>query len=472
MILGVWVSGWFVFVLMTISCQRKWDNPYGASDYNTPPQAVFMVTRLAADKCSLQCDASASLDKEDHSDELLVRWDWESDGVWDTDWSAVKQASHLFTGNGQAVVRCQVRDRQNGIDNAFKIIGIAFEADTWLNHFIGYVAVDAAPVAFAQGDRVRWDSTGDGTWDTGWDSVLTDTFVYPVEGEQTIRLEVCGVDGAVGVLSTRINVNFHPGMQPVPGNTFWMGSTYETDADNPNQGLGMYADEMPVHQVTVAAFWLDSTEVTQAEYAALLGVNPSFAVGRADNPVEQVTWFDAVMFCNARSRRDGLDTVYTYTGRTLDQNLNYQLTGVAYDLTRNGYRLPTEAEWECAARGNTATRYHCGDDTLVLEQYAWFRANALNRVHPVARKLPNQYGLYDMHGNVFEWCHDWYDPLYYSAGPAANPIGPASSPTLSRVTRGGCYLLPYSNNRSAQRSGHYDAAMVDYLGFRVALPTQ
>lgn len=237
------------------------------------------------------------------------------------------------------------------------------------------------------------------------------------------------------------------------GNSFQMGS------ENGE------SDEQPVHTVSFTYnFFMDTTEVTQKDYETLLGVNPSNWQG--DNlPVEQCNWYDAVLYCNARSKRDGRDTVYSYSSILGTPGNGCTLSGLVIDLSKKGYRLPTEAEWEYVCRAGTTTDYYWGGGTI--GDYAWYDSNSGGKTHDVATKLPNSYKLYDMSGNVWEWCNDWYGADYYSSSPGTDPTGPASG--SDRVDRGGSWFIMESHLRSAIRArdgpvnGSYD------YGFRCVL---
>jgi len=202
-------------------------------------------------------------------------------------------------------------------------------------------------------------------------------------------------------------------------------------------GDSAYQNALPLHMVKFTRdFYMDTIEVTQADYTALMGVNPSFFSGDPRLPVERVTWFDAVLYCNLRSKRDGLDTVYRYS-------LLYGIPGdgcsllddLFIDYARSGYRLPTEAEWEYACRAG-AGNYQTVD-IAGLSSSAWWAGNSGNTTHPVATRFPNAWGLYDMCGNVWEWCNDWY-AKNYPYGSQTDFSGPSTG-TL-RVLRGGSWL--------------------------------
>jgi formylglycine-generating enzyme required for sulfatase activity len=229
----------------------------------------------------------------------------------------------------------------------------------------------------------------------------------------------------------------------LPAGSFFMGS-----ADGES-------DEMPVHQVTLDAFWMDRTEVTQAQYGKLVLGNPSHFKGD-DRPVEQVSWAQAALYCNLRSRAEGLDPCYDEeTARC--------------NLQANGYRLPTEAEWEYACRAGSTAAFDFGSQAGMLNQSAWFADNAGKKTQPVARKKPNPWGLSDMHGNVAEWCNDVYEGTYYAHSPARNPPGPDEGEKY--VLRGGAWNSRPTGCRSAARVGEdpgfQDACFArDAIGFR------
>ncbi|MCP5524554.1 MAG: formylglycine-generating enzyme family protein [Verrucomicrobiales bacterium] len=244
------------------------------------------------------------------------------------------------------------------------------------------------------------------------------------------------------------------GLQPlgnmvwIPPGTFVMGS--------PGGESGRYDDEGPQMEVTLTqGFWLGRCEVTQREYLELRGVNPSAFVGDLECPVEQVTWHDAVAYCAALTERERL------AGRLP--------AGYAY-------RLPTEAEWEYACRAETTTRFYFGDALgcsndrnciFCAEMDSWmvWCGNYSGRPQPVGSRLPNAWGLYDMHGNVREWCADRYG--VYAGGSVTDPEGPASG--SARVCRGGSYDNYARGCRSAFRFPDPPESARSSQGLRVAL---
>ena len=171
-------------------------------------------------------------------------------------------------------------------------------------------------------------------------------------------------------------------------------------------------DETP-HTVSVSVFYLDRYAVTQELYEKVMGVNPSKRKEKK-NPVERLQWTDAVRFCNKCSEQEGLTPCY-------------DLTTWKCNFDADGYRLPTEAEWEYACRAGGTTKYCFGDDEAKLPSYAWFKPHSQGRPQPVGQKLANRWGLFDMHGNVWQWCNDWYSEAYYTESPKENPQGPATA---------------------------------------------
>jgi len=195
----------------------------------------------------------------------------------------------------------------------------------------------------------------------------------------------------------------------------------------------------PLHSVTISRpFEIGIHEVTQKQYEAVMGTNPSQYKG-ADNPVDSVSWNDAVEFCQKWSAMP------------------------AEKAAGNIYRLPTEAEWEFACRAGTSSKFCFGDDESQLVDYAWFKKTARSTSHPVGQKEPNLWGIYDMHGNVYEWCQDYYAP--YQAGPVTDPKGDETGP--QRILRGGGFTNITNYCRSAERSYVSVDTIRHSYGFRV-----
>jgi acetoin utilization deacetylase AcuC-like enzyme/formylglycine-generating enzyme required for sulfatase activity len=231
-------------------------------------------------------------------------------------------------------------------------------------------------------------------------------------------------------------------MVVIPGGFFDMGS---------RKGA---SDETPVHKVWVDSFWMDRFEVVQEQFKKYQISDPSH-FKNPKNPLEQINWTDAAIYCNERSLAEGLEPCYDEeTWRCSFQ--------------ANGYRLPTEAEWEYACRAGTTTKYSFGNDARKLRAYSWFVGNSSRRTHPVGKKKPNPWGLYDMYGNVAEWCNDFYSENYYKHSPEKNPRGPTDGE--ERVLRGGAWNSTADSLRSSCRASDPsidDTCLAsDAIGFR------
>lgn len=218
------------------------------------------------------------------------------------------------------------------------------------------------------------------------------------------------------------------------------------------------------HSVAISPFYMGTHEVTQKAYRELMGSNPSQFRGE-NLPVENVSWHDAILYCNKRSIAENLTPAYAITcsGDTMM---------VTWDRKANGYRLPTEAEWEYACRAGTVTPFFTGENVTVdqANYYGTYPYDGYpsghyrNRTIPTGSLVPNAWGLYDMHGNVWEWCWDWYGA--YDTAAAENPAGPDSG--TYRVNRGGGWNDFGRHLRSAYRAAYPPENKTFNLGFRIA----
>ncbi len=197
-------------------------------------------------------------------------------------------------------------------------------------------------------------------------------------------------------------------------------------------------NEKPVHLIKITkGFWMSKNQITQEQWEAIIGNNPSSFKG-PDHPVEYVSWQDCQDFCRRLSDKIGKKC-----------------------------RLPTEAEWEYACRAGTETEYCFGDKLEDLSHYAWFALNSVSTTHPVGKLKSNNWGMYGMHGNVQEWCQDWYNESYYRDSPVKDPEGPNSG--YNRVVRGGSWLRKPDFCRSAHRDGDTPNTACNYIGFRIVV---
>ena len=276
-----------------------------------------------------------------------------------------------------------------------------------LQHVTGAVGKN---VPAGAGKRIEYDALAE------YDKLQGEDFVFKVKASSL--LENATVNG----------VPFE--MVLVQGGTFTMGATSE-------QGSDAESDERPAHSVTVSDFYIGKYEVTQAQWRAVMCSNPSHFKGD-DLPVECVSWNDVQVFI---------------------RNLNA--------LTGKTFRLPTEAEWEYAARGGNRSAGYKFSGSNYIGAVAWFINNSGGKTHPVGGKSPNELGLYDMSGNVCEWCSDWYGSSYYGSSPSNNTQGPSSG--SSRVLRGGSWFSDSGYCRVSNRDYDNPDLRDDGIGVRLVL---
>ena len=273
----------------------------------------------------------------------------------------------------------------------------------------------------------------------------------------------------------------------IPAGEFVMGDAFDPEGAD---------DELPVHTNTISAFYMDATEVTKAKWDEVYtwATNNGYSFdnagsGKATNhSVHTVNWYDCTKWANARSEMEGLTACYTLDGEVCRTNNS---VAPVCDWSANGYRLPTEAEWEKAARGGASGRrfpwsdtskishsranYYAGggysyDDSDGVGYHPDYDEGGLPYTSPVGSFAPNGYGLYDMAGNLWEWCWDWYGNTYYASSPGADPRGPASG--SGRVGRGGCWNYSAYFCRVAVRFSFSPGIEFDFLGFRLVRAAQ
>ncbi|UCF16318.1 MAG: SUMF1/EgtB/PvdO family nonheme iron enzyme, partial [Phycisphaerales bacterium] len=310
----------------------------------------------------------------------------------------------------------------------------------------GSVTKSPTQVGYNRGDEVTLEAVPNTGYSfTNWSGDLSGTanpVLLIVDGDMAVTASFVLTAKASDVVTNSIGMN----LVYVPAGSFMMGSSRSAAqlAEEYDKNQIRFASEFPQHPVQISrGFWMGQTEVTQGQFESVMNARPwsgqAYVQEDANNPAVYVSWDEAAEFCRRLSQQEG-----------------------------KTYRLPTEAEWEYACRAGTKTRFSFGDSDLPLADYAWFDGNAdavrQDYAHAVGLKKPNPWGLHDMHGNVFEWCSDYYDEKYYSNSPGVDPTGPASG--TSRSLRGGSWDSAESGLRCSYRSGYrVDRGLL--VGFRV-----
>ncbi len=347
------------------------------------------------------------------------------------------------------------------------------------------VCSNLAPASVAV---VEWASSATGPWTNNWAGLEAVT----ADANGKIQVSVPMFYRVRGTNSVSPGT-VPSGMVLIPAGSFTMGNCM-------NPGEGAY-DELPLHTVNVSAFYADTNLVSYTLWTSVYQWATNHGYGfdnaglgkAASHPVQSVSWYDAVKWCNARSEKEGRTPCY-YTNASQSQATIYR--SGQYDLAANwvnwvvsGYRLPTEAEWEKAARGGASGHRFPWGDTISWGQANYYASpssyaydvNPTSGYNPVwtgggspyttavGTFAPNGYGLYDMAGNVFQWCWDWYGDAYYSSSPGTDPRGPA--PGSYRVFRGGCWGYYAINCRAASRYYYTPTGRYSYMGFRSVLPS-
>jgi formylglycine-generating enzyme len=315
--------------------------------------------------------------------------------------------------------------------------------------------------------EVRFYFDGNGI---GSDTSFPYSFSFPTnsytDGTHTVKVIAEDYEGAETAKQLNINISPPPGMVFVQGGTFTMGDHFSEGEPN----------ELPVHSVTLSNYCMGAAEVTQSEWAQYMPAENWSSFGTGDTyPVYNVSWYSIIKYCNLRSIAEGLTPCYTISSSTdpsvwgtVPTSSNSTWDAAICNWSANGYRLPTEAEWEYASRGgiNNADNLRfsgCHEETD-LTNYAWYGGNYTGTSHPVGTKLPNQLGVYDMSGNLWELCWDWYGS--YTSYSVTNPYGPTTG--SYRVLRGGYWLLNAIECRLAYRN-NYDPHEGYYnIGFRLS----
>jgi formylglycine-generating enzyme required for sulfatase activity/ribosomal protein L40E len=248
-------------------------------------------------------------------------------------------------------------------------------------------------------------------------------------------------------------------LRRIPGGRFYMGS-HDSDEYLRN-------NEHPQHKVVIGQnLFIGVYPVTQKQFQELMEYNPSMITDNEECPVEWVTWFSAVEFCNKMSEVESLQPYYAM--KAIRRRSNGAIEGAKVTiLGGDGFRLPTEAEWEYACRAGSISPWCFGDQVLDVGIYAWYYDNSTMETHPVGQRKPNSWGLYDMHGNVMEWCYDWYNEFQYQqcGEEEENPTGPEDG--AAKVLRGGAWQFGAEATRCAYRNSSAPEAIAGVIGFRI-----
>jgi formylglycine-generating enzyme required for sulfatase activity len=303
---------------------------------------------------------------------------------------------------------------------------------------------------------IQVSADGGNTWLV---PLQTDFFMTLLPGTHSIPFTVRGRHGdnciARVTVWDRLETGDRARRIPARGHVFLMGS--ENGFEN----------ERPVHETAFTHdFWMDTTEITEKQFLQFKTDWVPEYLGlfyyKDNHPVDNCFYHWAIRYCNWRSKLDGLDTCYAGLPEESENYRDY-LDAVC-DPTKNGWRLPTEAEWEYACRAGTMTRYFFGSDSSLLGEFAWYRGTFDDTIHGVTEKKTNRFGLYDLYGSMLEITQDWYDSSYYENAPLFDPTGPSTYPLneLShdpfRVQRGGFFRSPVKDVTSSRRLPNFSSA--------------
>ena len=328
---------------------------------------------------------------------------------------------------------------------------------------IGQTSVLSCTASDADGDAISYSWQGTGGTISGSGASVTWTAPATVA---TYSL-TCYVSDGEGTVSDSISVSTYE--TPTPGAMVSVqGGTFDMTDYSYNQAGDTVS-------VTVSDFSIGKYPVTQKEWSDIIGSNPSSGNGIGDNlPVYNLSWFEILKYCNMRSVAEGLTPCYSIAGSTdvldwpvlpnFSSDISFPVwNAVVCNWSADGYRLPTEAEWEYAARGGlnwTDDYTYSGSD--IIDEIAWYSQNSNNLAHAIGTKLPNQLGIYDMSGNLYEFCWDWYAPYTDNV---TDPLGPASGDM--RMVRGGSWMSIEENCVVSGRYREYPVSITNYNGFRI-----
>lgn len=450
----------------------------------TPPQVLVSVTPDSGinEETIFRLDPSSSRDNFTPQDALQIRYDWEDDGVFDTDWRSLIPVEHTYSeGGGDRFVRVALRDLGGTTAdltlklfvNSYSEAAFSTTQDASTPERFTFDASNSTDLEDGSDIEVRWDFESDGSFDTDWLTAKIVSYEFMTRGFTTILLQVRDRQGLV---SEATALAYVPALALVPAGAFTMGQAAVAAPQHPvTLTQDFYLGVFEVTNAEAQVFFqqqFDSGEIVimgggiwdKAQTTLLFQYQTSdvrlqfhsssgaFVVpsNLANHPVENITWFGAASFCNFVSQLNGLTPLYD------SQNWSADLYGAS------GYRLPTEAEWEYTARFDDQRTYPWGDQNPTSDY-----TNVFCRTFPVGSFFlgKSKLGLYDLAGNVHEWCNDWFG--FYQDSPAIDPTGPASG--RERVYRGGACNTTENILKAANRSSGPPNSGAANLGFRVLL---
>ena len=441
----------------------------------TKPTADFTVSPYTGNiQTTFTFNASRSHDNAQSTSNLQYRWDFQNDGIWDTQWSTIDTLLHRYQEAGYYTVGLEVQDKYGLTDwvsrNLVVTNGGSGDNNSPFATFtisptsgpVGTVfTFDASDVSDPQENssslQIRWDFENDANWDTPYTTSKTISHQYATAATYTIKMEVKDSDGNLSTTTRSLFVgestNTALEFVDVAGGTFQMGCTELNTGD-------CNFDEKPIHSVTLSSFKISKYEVTNAQYANFLN-----SVGaNSDGSVGGNTYvYIGNEYCNITYNNTRFEPVQG-TDNLPVMVVSWEGAKAFCDWA--GGRLPTEAEWEFAARGGNSSHGYAYSGSNTLNDVCWNASNTFAHPQDVGTLAPNELGIYDMSGNAMEWCADWYGWDYYSSSESNNPQGPATGD--ERVVRGGSVFNGADDCRVSDRYNLNPSDAHKEVGFRVA----
>lgn len=436
------------------------------------PEAAFVITPDSGTIFTeFTFDASGSIDEEDPTSLLEVRWDFNSDGLWDSEWDTSKTVTHQFDSVKVYNVTLEVRDTENLSDQGSKSLtvatGTAPEAVFNVTPENGIIITEFTLDASESRDNeettdqleVRWDFESDGNWDIDWSANKIVTHKYPDYGTYEATLEVRDSEFLTDQYVKSISIISPDTIGPdgfdwvfVEAGTFDMGTNY-----------GPWFNG-PIHSVTLHGFLITRFEITNAQYVEFLNDINCNSNGTYNDPVYGVVEY-INMYTNEYQMNYINGQFVVYEGKENYPVMKVTWYGANAFAEWAGGSLPTEAQWEFAARGGNKSMGYVYSGSNNIDDVAWYWDNANETTHEVGQKLPNELGLYDMSGNVREWCSDWFGYTYYQGSPQFNPQGPSNGD--DRAARGGTYGNAWTCRVGVRNHANPDYSDYGVMGFRI-----